>query len=152
VILSQILISLALSIQFYQGDLPACEDTCAATNITRREVLECQCKTEECECLPNGLKSSLLTAVIAIPIIGLLNISVRTEFNRVHVGLPRYCHICPYGCPIKVSAVWATSLGCFANRWRRMCVRRTANTGGICSAFENKRSQSPKRTPSKEPK
>eukprot|EP01048_Picozoa_sp_COSAG05_P020040 COSAG05_NODE_3305_length_2164_cov_1.544794_2_plen_283_part_01 len=95
VIVAQVLISMALSIQFYQSDLDACPAECenstvlthtAAENLTTTAMLsgktswvsarvECQCKTAECECLPNGLKASLLTAVIALPIIGLLNVS-----------------------------------------------------------------------------
>ena len=90
VILAQVLISMALSIQFYQSDLEACPETCANnTEMTKGTMAnsstvdslfvstksDCQCKTAECECLPNGLKASLLTAAIALPIIGLLNIS-----------------------------------------------------------------------------
>ena len=79
VVVAQVLISMAISIQFYQSDLDPCETTCNVTSIVNTSDLECSCKTKECECLPNGLQASLLTAAIALPFIGLLNLSVRVS-------------------------------------------------------------------------
>ena len=93
IVMCQILISMAFNILFYQGDLDACPDadsglcpndddnvSVALTGVSRVENTtdaggQCECYVEgDCECLPNGLLASFVTAAIAFPVIGLLNL------------------------------------------------------------------------------
>jgi hypothetical protein len=72
-VLMHVLLTMTLSIMFYQSDLPECPDTCD-TNVMNSST-ECACKTVDCECLPNRLQASLLTAALVLPVIALLNLS-----------------------------------------------------------------------------
>jgi hypothetical protein len=72
-VLMHVLLTMTLSIMFYQSDLPECPDTCD-TNVMNSST-ECACKTVDCECLPNGLQASLLTAALVLPVIAVLNLS-----------------------------------------------------------------------------
>ena len=73
IILVHVLLTMALSILFYQSDLPECPKQCDTANVTNA-TMECACKTVDCECLPNGLQASLLTAALVLPVIAVVNI------------------------------------------------------------------------------